>query len=120
MKKSIGMLATALAVALMSSGCGNKNSARSDQTVFATPGDAAVEFYQAVRNGDKARLAALLGPESGPMVSPGDSVQGGTERSSFLQAYDSVKLLVPAGPNAYILQVGAGRWPLPMPIVKTA
>ena len=28
-------------------------------------------------------------------------------------------LLVPAGPEAFFLEVGGGRWPLPLPIVKT-
>jgi hypothetical protein len=30
-----------------------------------------------------------------------------------------VRLLVPAGPDAFILEVGGGRFPLPLPIVKT-
>ena len=100
-------------------GCGGKQAPGSDKTTFDSPGAAAQAFAEAVRSGDKARLAALLGPESAPLLNPGDTVQGGLERRSFLQAYDSVRLLVPAGPDAYILEVGGGRWPLPLPIVKS-
>ena len=110
-------LALALA-GIVVSGCGPKGNPDATRTSFDSPGAAAVEFSEAVRAGDKARLAALLGPESGPLLNPGDTVEGATERRSFVQAYDSVRVLVPAGPDAYILQVGGGRWPLPLPIVK--
>ena len=77
----------------------------------------AAAVSEAVRSGDRARIINVLGPESAAMLNP-DEVQGATERRSFLQAYDSVRVLVPAGPEAYILEVGAGRWPLPLPIIK--
>jgi len=111
-------LVLALATAMACTGCGGKQGPGSDKTTFDSPGAAAQAFAEAVRSGDKARLTALLGPESAPLLNPGDTVQGGLERRSFLQAYDSVRLLVPAGPDAFILEVGGGRWPLPLPIVK--
>lgn len=112
----IAYLLTLAGVAL--SGCGQKANEDATRTTFDSPGAVAVEFSEAVRHGDRARLAALLGPESAPLLNPGDTVEGGNERKSFVMAYDSVRVLVPAGPDAYILQVGAGRWPLPLPIVK--
>jgi Protein of unknown function (DUF2950) len=120
MKISLGSAAVACAAALLCASCGQKSGSTSaDPGTFDSAGSAAVEFSEAIRAGDKARLAAILGPESAPLLNPGDTVQGGTERKSFLQAYDSVKLLVPAGPDAFILEVGAGRWPLPLPIIKS-
>ena len=108
----------ALAGVAICSGCAKEAS--STKTTFSSPGAAAQEFAEAVRTGDKGRLAALLGPESAPLLNPGDTVQGGTERKAFVEAYDSVRLLVPApaGPDSFFLEVGPGRWPLPMPIVK--
>ncbi len=112
-----GYLALAMTCVVFS-GCGPKGNQDATRTSFDSPGAAAVEFSEAVRHADKARLAALLGPESAPLLNPGDTVEGATERRSFVQAYDSVRVLVPAGPDAYILQVGGGRWPLPLPIIK--
>jgi hypothetical protein len=107
----------ALAAAFVCSGCAKQETGKAYSS-FASPGAAAQEFAEAVRTGDKGRLSSLLGPESAPLLNPGDTVQGGTERKAFVQAYDSVRLLVPAGPDAFFLEVGAGRWPLPLPIVK--
>ena len=116
----IATLTLAFATAILSSACGDKGaSVGSNKTSFDSPGEAAVEFSEAVRAGDKARLTALLGPESALLLNPGDTVQGGNERKAFLQAYDSVRLLVPAGPDTFILEVGGGRWPLPLPIIRS-
>lgn len=104
------------AAGTLTGGCAQQ--ADPGHTGFDSPGAAAQEFAEAVRKGDKTRLAALLGPESAPLLNPGDTVAGGNERKSFVQAYDSVRLLVPAGPDTYFLEVGAGRWPLPLPIVR--
>src|SRR5215470_58238 len=100
MKTFIGTL-TALAAILLCAACGDRSDPRRDKVTFDSPGAAAVAFSEAVRAGDKARMAALLGPESGSLLNPGDSVEGQNERKAFLSAYDSVKLLVPAGPNSY-------------------
>jgi hypothetical protein len=101
------------------SGCSQQATTQdATRTTFDSPGAAAVEFSEAVRTGNKTRLAALLGPESAPLMNPGDTVEGANERRSFVMAYDSVRVLVPAGPDTYILQVGGGRWPLPLPIVR--
>jgi hypothetical protein len=108
--------AVLIAAGMLTLGCARQSDPASSG--FDSPGAAAVEFSEAVRKGDKARLAALLGPESAPLLNPGDTVEGGNERKAFIQAYDSVRLLVPAGSDTYFLEVGAGRWPLPLPIVK--
>jgi len=108
---------TAVALALCA-GCGGK-AADKPTGVFASPGVAVVELVEAVRAGDRARLAIILGPDSDMIVNAGDAVQGGNERLAFLQAYDSQRVLVPAGENAFILEVGGSRWPLAVPVVKT-
>ena len=117
----VRLLAVAAATALniVCTGCGGAQPDAADHPMtFNSPGDAAQEFAEAIRADDRARLTALLGPESAPLLNPGDTVQGGTERRIFLQAYDSVRVLVPSGPDAYILEVGEARWPLPLPIVN--
>jgi hypothetical protein len=104
-------------LALTCMGCSERESSAAATTSFDSPGAAAAAFAEAVRSGDQSRLSAMLGPESTQLLNPGDTVQGGNERKSFLEAYDSQRLLVPSG-EAFILEVGPNRWPLPMPIVK--
>jgi hypothetical protein len=118
MKVSVHAFSLAIAGTLVCIGCGHQEGRGAPRSTFESPGAAAQDFAEAVRKGDKPALATILGPESAPLLNPGDTVEGGTERRSFVQAYDSVRVLVPAGPDAYILEVGAGRWPLPLPIVK--
>jgi hypothetical protein len=105
-------------LALVCAGCGGKSEKPVTDT-FDSPGSAAVEFAEAVRAGDRARLAIILGQDSDMLVNAGDPVQGGNERQAFLQAYDSQRVLVPSGDDAYILEVGGSRWPLSIPIVKS-
>jgi Protein of unknown function (DUF2950) len=118
MKTSVYVLTAALAASLVCGGCAEKSGGAAKST-FESPGEAAVEFSEAVRSGNRDALTTMLGPESAPLLNSGDTVQGGNERKAFLQAYDSQRLLVPAGPDTYFLEVGGGRWPLPLPIVKT-
>ena len=118
MKVAVRAFSLALAGALIVTGCARQEDGGAARSTFESPAAAAQEFAEAVRKGDKAAMTTILGPESAPLLNPGDTVEGGTERRSFVQAYDSVRVLVPAGPDAYVLEVGAGRWPLPLPIVK--
>jgi DUF2950 family protein len=119
MKASFKACTLAIAGTLLCLGCAKDGDhgavARSS---FESPGAAAQDFAEAVRKGDKPALAAMLGPESAPLLNTGDTVQGGNERKSFVMAYDSQRVLVPAGNDAFTLEVGGGRWPLPLPIVK--
>lgn len=116
MKAPIHAWTLALAGALVCAGCAERADAT--RTTFESPAAAAQEFAEAVRKGDKSRMAALLGAESGPLLNPGDTVEGGNERKAFIAAYDNQRLLVPAGPDTFTLEVGATRWPLPLPIKK--
>jgi hypothetical protein len=118
MKASLNMFALAIAGTLICVGCGKPEGSDAPRSTFESPAAAAQDFAEAVRKGDKPALATILGPESAPLLNPGDTVQGGTERRSFVQAYDSQRVLVPYGPDTFILEVGGGRWPLPLPIVK--
>jgi hypothetical protein len=115
-----GALAAALLAALSMVACDEAAvSGGGDPTLFDSPAAAAVAFSEAVRAGDLAGLRAMLGPESAPLLNSGDSVQAGNERKAFIEAYDGQKLLVPAGADAFILEVGGRRWPLPLPIVRS-
>jgi hypothetical protein len=117
MKTFMRGMATSAICAVLCAGCGGKTEKPLTGT-FDSPGAAAVEFAEAVRAGDKPRLAIILGQDADMLVNAGDPVQGDNERRAFLQAYDSQRVLVPSGENAFILEVGGSRWPLSIPIVK--
>ena len=114
--KTLSTPCALLLAALLLAGCESKQQFPS---TFETPAAAAVEFAETVRAADRMRLTELLGVEATQLMNWGDEVQGSNERRAFMQEYDSVRLLVPAGTDAYILEVGGARWPLPLPIVKS-
>jgi len=116
MKISLQGSAVVLAATLLCA-CDHE-SAGGGPSTFHSPGAAAVAFSEAVRTGNRAALTAMLGPDSAPLLNTGDTIQGGNERKAFVLAYDSQRVLVPAGQDSYFLEVGPGRWPLPLPIVK--
>jgi hypothetical protein len=116
MKISLQGSAVVLAATLLCA-C-DHDSAGGSSSTFDSPGAAAVAFSEAVRSGNREALTAMLGPESAPLLNTGDTIQGGNERKAFVLAYDSQRVLVPGGQDTYFLEVGAGRWPLPLPIVK--
>src|ERR1044072_6640790 len=110
MKVPLHAFSLAIAGTLICAGCAKHGGGGEVRAPFESPAAGAQDFAEVVRKGDKAALAAMLGPESTPLLNPGDTVQGGNERKSFVQAYESVRVLVPAGPDDFVLEVGAGRW----------
>lgn len=85
---------------------------------FASPDEAVAAMIEASRKSDAARLRALFGPGSEPIVSSGDAVADRTARTDFIAMYDAKHALVPEGDGKVVLQVGTEDWPLPVPIVK--
>jgi len=85
---------------------------------FATPEAGVEAFVTALRANDRAKLRAILGPESDALLNSGDEVQARKEREVFLIAYDRQHELVSTQPDIMTLEVGYARWPLPIPIVR--
>jgi hypothetical protein len=88
------------------------------QPTFASAAEAVQALISAAKARDSARLVALLGPGSEPLVSSGDAVADRAETDGFLAAYAEVNSLVPSDADSMILQVGKDEWPLPIPIVR--
>ena len=88
------------------------------QRTFASPEEAVKALVEAARAEDTQALAAILGPESGPLISSGDAVADKQARARFVQAYEqSNKLERPTDAKA-VLVTGADGWPMPIPVVK--
>jgi hypothetical protein len=88
------------------------------QRTFASPEEAVQALVAAVKVADTKALAAILGPESGPLIRSGDKVADKQARERFVHAYEQAnKLEQPTGTRA-VLVIGQDEWPLPIPVVK--
>ncbi len=88
------------------------------QKTFPSSADAINQFVRAVKSGDSASLAAILGKGGESIISSGDRVADSTARAIFLDRYAVKESLVPSGENTYILTVGSDNWPVPTPLRK--
>jgi hypothetical protein len=85
---------------------------------FDTPEAAVAAFIAALEKGDTAAIAGLLGPGSEWLVDSGDAVQDASDRERFLADYRQGHALVEDGKASRTLEIGADRWPFPIPIVQ--
>ena len=86
--------------------------------VFASPEDAGKALQAALESGDQSALLAILGPESQPLISSGDSVQDKKDASAFLGRYDLMHRWRRMNDDSQVLVVGADNFPFPIPLKK--
>lgn len=108
----------AMAMLLIGGGVRAALAADSAQTTFASAEEAVQALVAAVRAGDKKTLAAILGPESRPLIRSGDRVADRQARERFVRAYDQANRLEKPTPTRAVLLIGQDEWPLPIPVVK--
>jgi len=89
---------------------------------FATAKAAAEALIQAAATFDVTALVAILGPDGTDLVTSQDNVQDRNLSLAFAaKATEAQAVLVsPSNPARATLVVGAERWPLPVPLVKTS
>src|SRR5260370_32357780 len=63
-------------------------------------------------------LSAILGPGSDQILSSGDPVVDKNARDEFVRRYNEMHRLAYDEQGRVILYIGAGNWPVPIPIVK--
>ena len=90
------------------------------QKHFASPEEAAQALVVAAKANDKAALLAILGSDAEGIVESGDPVADREAAERFVTAYETKHVLAKAGDAIAVLEVGADRWPLPIPLVKDA
>jgi hypothetical protein len=88
------------------------------QQVFKTPDEAASALVDAAKAGDMRALVNVLGPDGEDIVSSGDEVADAETRQKFVAAYDAKHQIAMEGENKAILVIGAGDFPLPIPLVR--
>jgi hypothetical protein len=108
-------LACLLVVALAGASLAAK--ARPPQLTFGSPGEARESLIAAVQAKDHQKLAAIFGPVAEDMK-PGDPVEEATEFQHFATHVAEGVEVVREGDNRATLNIGAKKWPFPIPLVK--
>jgi hypothetical protein len=90
------------------------------EKTFATPGDAALELYNAVRSNDSQALSAILGSNAGTVLHTGDDVADRNIMANFVSRYDQMHRVVVEPDQTATLYIGAENWPTPIPLVKNS
>ena len=93
---------------------------QSDEKTFASPGDAVLALYNAVKSNNQQALSAIFGSNSGPILHTGDDVADKNMATNFIKRYDEMHRVVVEPDQTAALYIGADNWPLPIPIVKNS
>ena len=88
------------------------------QRTFPTPQAAAQALHDAVRAGDAASVAAVLGPGSADIVDSGDVGEDQVARERFLAAFEHSMHIRETATGRAVLVIGADDFDVPFPLVK--
>jgi len=88
------------------------------QKAFSSPQDASSALAAAAASGDEKALLEILGPDGRKVISSGDETEDARSRADFVRRYGEMHRLVKE-PEGVTLYVGAGNWPLPIPLANT-
>jgi Protein of unknown function (DUF2950) len=91
-----------------------------NEKTFASPGEAAMAFYTAVKNSDSAAQNAILGSNADKILHSGDDVADKTAISDFVRNYEQMHRVVIEPNQTASLYIGANNWPLPVSIAKNS
>ena len=91
-----------------------------NEKTFASPGDAVLAVYDAVKSGDHQTLNAILGSNAGQVMHTGDEVADKKMATDFIRRYDQMHRVVIEPDQTATLYVGTENWPMPIPIVKNS
>jgi hypothetical protein len=113
-----------IAIAGMSfTGCSQKAQVTknaSEQTTFATPGEAGEALQAASRAHDESALGEILGEGSAAILNSGDPAEDKASIEAFTKKYDRMNRWVSLTDGSEILYVGADNYPFPIPLAKNA
>jgi hypothetical protein len=91
-----------------------------NEKTFATPGDATLALYTAVKSGDGQTVAAIFGSNSNDILHTGDDVADKNMADNFIRRYEQMHRVVIEPDQTATLYIGAENWPLPISIVKNS
>jgi hypothetical protein len=91
-----------------------------NEKTFATPGDATLALYNAVKSNDRQTVAAIFGSNSNDILHTGDDVADKNMADNFIRRYEQMHRVVIEPDQTATLYIGAENWPLPISIVKNS
>jgi hypothetical protein len=90
----------------------------STQTKFARPEDAMRALVAAVRADDKAKLAAILGPDTDDLISSGDPIDDKATGRRFAARAAERTTFETLDSGAVIAHIGSDAWPFAIPLTQ--
>ena len=111
-------ISLALLVFLFSSSGSLAQSA--NEKTFASPGEAVLAVYKALKAGDTNSVNAIFGANAGPILHTGDDVADKNMVATFIRHYDQMHRLVIEPDETATLYVGPDNWPMPISLVKNS
>lgn len=91
-----------------------------NEKTFASPGDATLALYNAVKSNDSQALASIFGSSANEISHTGDDVADKNMAANFIRRYDQMHRVVIEPDQTVTLYLGAENWPLPISIVKNS
>jgi hypothetical protein len=91
-----------------------------NEKTFASPGDATLALYTAVKSNDIQMVAAIFGSNSNDILHTGDEVADKNMADNFIRRYEQMHRVVIEPDQTATLYIGAENWPLPISIVKNS
>jgi Protein of unknown function (DUF2950) len=116
--RTVARLGSVAAVAVMLSA--TPGWSQGAERLFPTPEEAVAALVQAVQNGDRPTVAAIVGPEFAELIEGQGAEANAADRERFLEAARRATVLRPDGDDRRTLEVGLEAWPLPAPLVREA
>jgi hypothetical protein len=108
----------AVLLLLLNTTCSSAQSA--NEKTFASPGEAVLAAYKALKSGDDSAVNAIFGSNAGPILHTGDDVADKNIVSNFIHRYDEMHRVVIEPDETATLYVGADNWPMPISLVKNS
>ncbi|MES1263910.1 MAG: DUF2950 domain-containing protein [Peristeroidobacter soli] len=85
---------------------------------FDSPEAAATALIEAAKADGNGALLKVLGKDGKPLVDSGDEVADKNARAQFVENYTTANSLDKSEPEFVKLEVGADKWPFPVPIIS--
>jgi hypothetical protein len=93
-------------------------AAAQTQASYASPQQAALALYAAIKSHDVKSIYKVLGPGSANLIYTGDDVADQLMHDKFVAAYDKSLKIEMDGVTKATLVLGDNEWPFPFPLVK--
>lgn len=91
---------------------------QANEKTFASPGEAVLALYTAVKGGDSQAIVAIFGSNGNQIIHTGDDVADKNMADNFIRRYEEMHRVVIEPDGTATLYIGAENWPFPISLVK--